>query len=131
MNPSGKVGIGTSSPQAVLHALNSGSAFNLNTATDWAFQDDGAAGNSAILAVIGGTTGSAISALALAGLTIFTLYYFGQLVWTTAVERELPGWIGLLVFVRFVCCPLCVGIRVCHGHLEAFGPSLLQLFGIA
>lgn len=50
-------------------------------------------------AFIGGTLGAAISWLGMLFVVLFSLGYMGRLFSATAVNRDLPGWVGLLCFV--------------------------------
>ena len=50
-------------------------------------------------AFIGGAVGAAITWLGLLFLVLFSLGYLGRLFSATAVNRDLPGWVGLLCFV--------------------------------
>lgn len=53
-------------------------------------------------AFVGGTVGAAIVGLASLFMVLLCLVYFGRLCWTMAVERDLSGWVGLLLFVPVV-----------------------------
>ncbi len=48
---------------------------------------------------IGGGVGTAITWLGLLFVVLFSLGYLGRLFSATAVNRDLPGWVGLLCFV--------------------------------
>lgn len=50
-------------------------------------------------ALVGGSVGTAIAGLGFGFVLLLSLFYFGRIAWTTATERELPGIVGLLVFV--------------------------------
>jgi hypothetical protein len=55
-----------------------------------------------VSAFLGGTVGGAISGLCMAFAFLLTFVYFGRLCWTMATDRNLSGWVGLLLFVPVV-----------------------------
>jgi hypothetical protein len=54
-----------------------------------------------VSAVLGSTLGMLISGLSIGVATLLCIVYFGRLAWNTALNRDLSGWVGLLVFVPF------------------------------
>lgn len=59
-------------------------------------------GNVALLAVaafLGDAFGQAVAALGLALTGLLCGFYFGRIACNTADARDLPGWMGLLLFV--------------------------------
>jgi hypothetical protein len=62
-------------------------------------------GNATLLAVaafLGDGFGSALAALGLGLTGLLCLFYFGRIACNTAIARDLPGWMGLLVFIPVV-----------------------------
>jgi len=55
-----------------------------------------------VSAFLGGTIAGAISGICVVFVFFFTLIYFGRLCWTMAADRNLSGWVGLLLFVPVV-----------------------------
>ena len=55
-----------------------------------------------VAAFLGDPIGGLLAASGLGLTTLLCIVYFGQIAWTTAVERGCSGWIGLLVFVPLV-----------------------------
>lgn len=63
------------------------------------------AANTALIAMaafLGDSFGRAVAALGLASTGLFCLFYFGRIACHTATARNLPGWMGLLLFVPVV-----------------------------
>ncbi len=59
-------------------------------------------GNAALIAVstqLGSAFGRSIAGLGLALTALLGLFYFGRIACNTAIARNLPGWMGLLLFV--------------------------------
>ena len=50
----------------------------------------------------GGGLGQVLAALGLTLSTLLSFAYFGWISWNTAVARDLPGWVGLLLFVPII-----------------------------
>ena len=55
-----------------------------------------------VSAFLGGTIAGTIAGLCIVFVFFFTLIYFGRLCWTMAADRNLSGWVGLLLFVPVV-----------------------------
>jgi uncharacterized membrane protein YhaH (DUF805 family) len=53
-------------------------------------------------AFLGGMVGGAIGSLGMVFALLLTLVYFARLSWRTALGRNLPGWVGLLLFLPIV-----------------------------
>ena len=62
----------------------------------------GALALGAVSAVLGGAFGSLVGGLGIAAMVLLCIVYFARLSWNTAVNRDLPGWVGLLLFVPLV-----------------------------
>ena len=52
--------------------------------------------------LLAGAVGGAVGGLCMIFLSFLVVAYFGRLFWTTAVNRDLSGWVGLLLFVPLV-----------------------------
>ena len=63
------------------------------------------AANGALLAVgvfLGEGLGAVLPAIGIGATMLISLGYFARIYWNTATARELPGWVGLLMFVPLV-----------------------------
>ncbi len=53
-------------------------------------------------AMLGSGIGAGVGVVGMGIMTLLGLFYFGRLFWNTATERDLTGWVGLLLFVPIV-----------------------------